>query len=431
VGKPSGSNPQIDFRGTNQQIRANRSDAKLQFSNDGSNWKSFGSGTGSGGGTNLLADFNFDFEDGTSLWTASGGSFTVESSSPLNGLQSGKFNASASSQTLSSAEYLIPAGFEGRKCQLHIPFYKYASGTAGDYNVKVLDGEDTVLLTAINFEVTGSTATSAIISAFDCPALNGANDSDKLKVVITSTANAGDLIVDDIFLGSGRSFFGQTQTNFSAAVSSADAVSQENVDWINGNCTNATTGKATCTFTSNIFTATPNCQVTGSSATDGRIATIESVSSSQIIVTTTDDAGALADIGFQLHCQKTNNPNTVEGNTYETLAQSWSGYHDAACSWGRTNAALGAPTDDATCSLVQKNNSNFGTVSTSGNVSPAIVFTPARVGRYYVCANVSLNTGTANADVVARLSDGTTTIYEGSSQLGSGDDSFMMAMSGI
>jgi hypothetical protein len=52
---------------------------------------------------------------------------------------------------------------------------------------------------------------------------------------------------------------------FSARVSDADATSNEGGgDWINGNCTNATTGKATCNFNSGLFSVAPNCQVTTS-----------------------------------------------------------------------------------------------------------------------------------------------------------------------
>jgi hypothetical protein len=93
-------------------------------------------------------------------------------------------------------------------------------------------------------------------------------------------------------------------------------------------------------------------------------------------------------------------------------ANSWSGYHANTCTWARTNTALGAPTDDATCSLVESTNQNFGTVSTSGSVSPAITFTPSRAGRYYVCANTGLSTTATNAILTGRLTDGTTVIAE-------------------
>jgi hypothetical protein len=93
----------------------------------------------------------------------------------------------------------------------------------------------------------------------------------------------------------------------------------------------------------------------------------------------------------------------------DQIAQSYSGYHDDTCSWARTNTATGAPTDDGSCALVQRTNSNFGTVSTSGSVSPAITFTPKRAGKYYVKASFSV-TASASSFLSARLTDGTNTI---------------------
>ena len=55
------------------------SDGKIKFSNDGTNYRDIGSGSGAGSGVNLLADFNSDFEAGTTSWTASGGTFSIGS----------------------------------------------------------------------------------------------------------------------------------------------------------------------------------------------------------------------------------------------------------------------------------------------------------------------------------------------------------------
>lgn len=54
-------------------------------------------------------------------------------------------------------------------------------------------------------------------------------------------------------------------TVFSAEVSSTGVVSNENVDWINGNCTNAS--PAVCTYNTSIFTVAPNCTMTPNSNT--------------------------------------------------------------------------------------------------------------------------------------------------------------------
>jgi hypothetical protein len=97
----------------------------------------------------------------------------------------------------------------------------------------------------------------------------------------------------------------------------------------------------------------------------------------------------------------------------EAVSSSWTGYHDSTCSWGRTNAAYGDPTADATCALVERTNTNFGTVTTYTvtNPEPGIVFTPKRLGKYYVCALAKLVPSTGQTPS-ARLWDGTTVIAE-------------------
>ena len=62
----------------------------------------------------------------------------------------------------------------------------------------------------------------------------------------------------------------QCTDTFSAKVSSAGVVSDENLDFISGNCTIATNA-ATCTFRSGVFTVTPNCVVATQTGGGGAI----------------------------------------------------------------------------------------------------------------------------------------------------------------
>jgi len=107
-----------------------------------------------------------------------------------------------------------------------------------------------------------------------------------------------------------------------------------------------------------------------------------------------------------------NGTNTQSAYRPDAMANSWSGYHDNTCSWARTNTAYGDPTADATCALSELTNTNFGTVSTYTvtNAMPGIVFTPKKVGKYYICA-VTQAAGAANSAVIGlRLTDGTNVI---------------------
>jgi len=91
---------------------------------------------------------------------------------------------------------------------------------------------------------------------------------------------------------------------FSAKVSAAGVVSDENVNWINGNCTNSS-GLGTCTFNTSIFSVTPNCSVTYDGAGNtfaGRTASVRSASSTQILYIT--EAGSVVAAPVNIICQK-------------------------------------------------------------------------------------------------------------------------------
>lgn len=170
----------------------NKSSGKWTFSNDGSAYKNLGSGSG-GSGTNLLSDDNFDFEAGTSSWTASGGAFSATSTAGelLNGSFSGKFNASASGQNLDSALKTNPKFLKDLGSCTGVVTYLYA-GTSGDYQVQILDQSSNVLA---SYDLPQSTSSSKFPFGADC------SQATSVRVRFASTANAGDLIVDDVQMG--------------------------------------------------------------------------------------------------------------------------------------------------------------------------------------------------------------------------------------
>jgi hypothetical protein len=88
-------------------------------------------------------------------------------------------------------------------------------------------------------------------------------------------------------------------------VSATDVVSDENTDWITGDCTNATAGVATCTFKTGIFTVTPNCSATMAANVSGvsQSASVFSASSTSVSVLTLS-GGAASNQPFTLNCDK-------------------------------------------------------------------------------------------------------------------------------
>jgi hypothetical protein len=93
--------------------------------------------------------------------------------------------------------------------------------------------------------------------------------------------------------------------SFSAKVSSSGVVSGESIDWLNGNCSVATTSAYTCTFNTSLFTVTPNCQLTPDiNSASGFLGQIEASSSSTITARLKTDSGGNIASAFILSCQK-------------------------------------------------------------------------------------------------------------------------------
>lgn len=88
---------------------------------------------------------------------------------------------------------------------------------------------------------------------------------------------------------------------FSAQISTAGVVSNENVDFISGNCTHPSLGANNCTFKTGVFTVAPNCVATASDRNNitGTISTATTVAAN----TANRTSGAIDDI-ITLVCQK-------------------------------------------------------------------------------------------------------------------------------
>lgn len=210
LGSKSNTNKDLIFDinngAANPKFRANKSLNKLQFSNDGTNFKDIGSGSGGGSGINLLVD-NPAFESGSNFWTNSGGTFVLETSAPLNGLASGKFTASGSGQYVESQAYAVPIILQGGSCLARVWY------TGGDSNLKlqVRDGTGTLLVSdaGVNVEVTLQSNTKAGFAevGFKCPS------SGSIKLRIQSTAAAAAITFDDNHLGQEDRFFKSSQSN--------------------------------------------------------------------------------------------------------------------------------------------------------------------------------------------------------------------------
>lgn len=208
----------------NPRFRWSETKGKLQFSPDGSTFKAVGSGGGGSGGFNLLQEGNPSFEDGTDQWTNGGGgtfSATSAASEVLFGEQSGKWDAAAGTDVLSSATTNQIKGLEDRMCLARMK-YRWPSGVLGDINWQVeVNGA-----LKINLPLEPSDITREAVSLFPC-----GSQGDSVQTKLLANADAAEIFIDDFHLG--ENFLGSGQPiNILAAARWAGGASK--VDTITG-----------------------------------------------------------------------------------------------------------------------------------------------------------------------------------------------------
>jgi hypothetical protein len=93
---------------------------------------------------------------------------------------------------------------------------------------------------------------------------------------------------------------------FTAFVASDDTVTRENLDWLNGNCTDATVGEQTCTFQAGLFTETPNCFSTVQVGGSYQYSNVSAISTTSVTFETRrTDTSATINSANHITCQKT------------------------------------------------------------------------------------------------------------------------------
>lgn len=155
---------------------------------------------------------------------------------------------------------------------------------------------------------------------------------------IKSTDTTGTVLVDQAYVGIGSPVVDFTPDNvYSAKFTNTGVTSDENTDWVNGNAS-VSSNDYTITFTSGIFTVTPNCFVTSTdTAGDDSFGVVSVASSTSITVSIYDIAGGLATRPFNVICQK-------QGADYKTSKA----YVASAGNQGLEAGTI-IPTSAATC----------------------------------------------------------------------------------
>ena len=128
-------------------------------------------------------------EQGKTGWVASNGStFSIDTSTPLSGFGTFAFDATATSETLSSAQYTVPGNLKGVDCAAVVAY----KGGDANLTLSVIDGSTATLVSSVL--ATSSNATTKAVY-FTCPT------SGTFGVRLTASANAAVIYFDDVFLG--------------------------------------------------------------------------------------------------------------------------------------------------------------------------------------------------------------------------------------
>jgi hypothetical protein len=128
----------------------------------------------------------------------------------------------------------------------------------------------------------------------------------------SGAANSNDLTIEVFFYPSGTDSIVNSkcvndiscENNFSSSVAAGGVVSQENLDWISGNCTSPITGQIVCSYNSGVFVSgLPNCSITPIGSNTYPI--VESNTTSGIIYSTFNNSNVRTASAVYFSCQKT------------------------------------------------------------------------------------------------------------------------------
>ena len=401
---------------------------------------------------------NSGFEGGSRNWTASGGTYTTTTSSPLRGSRSATWDSNGASQTLTSDAFTIPEGLKGQNGVVSC-MIQTASGTA-THTLTVYDGSSNIVTpvtitssatgaprTTVNFvfPTSGTIAARLTSVASDEPSIK----TDECVIASAnewnlSQVNQAQLIGTAKITGCSSNWNGTsatyanfaTQTSCSYAVTGSVEAPTTNVPGVR--LRNQPPGKYLFMYSGQVkVDAASDCEYRFSDGTNNSIeenymeGAAGTAGFTSYIDGSIDITSAISDSTFQVQQKKVSSgtcrlygttaypgvikvyrfPSTSEiAVRPELLANSWSGKHGADCSLASgTGSSITDWGGDATCTFTELTNNNFGTVTSftnGGNNSAGIVFTPKKVQRYKVCSDFVLSQGGATANQVYQLADG-------------------------
>ncbi len=248
---------------------------------------------------NILSNPSFEHSSFATSWTNNGTEVgVVETTTIIDGKKAISFNPSSETINLTQTSPLYAANF--------------ADGVQGLAMCRIRSAVALTMCSIQNSVVSTTdcvtTNTDSKWSVYKVPFILGGTNN---GVSIAGTALTGSVKVDDCFVAAvdlkqdtKTCTTAPCSTELSAKISNTGVVSEENVDWISGNCAISATSTATCTHTTGLGVTTTLTCTYGIDGGDGFIRYAPASSSTQTVFRARSLAGADVAAPFHVICQK-------------------------------------------------------------------------------------------------------------------------------
>lgn len=280
----------------------------LEFSNDGTLYKSLGASPtiSPEGGLNIFID-GF-FENGISSWVTSGGSFSLQeyTNGFISNKRYGSFSSTASGEYVESPCLAVPSFFSSDDIVSHLRYVTTSSG----FEVRTYNCESGDILISTTALSSSSTWKKSDVSTFSKP------NNVKIRIISTN-ALAGSIDIDDAYIGinntSGSAIQLKVDTFIPVNIHTQSCRIENSsgtpvVDNSSGLCnwilsTSPTgTGEISINIEPGVFTSDPVCQCTSSLQSDDCRLLVKETSS-LVRVQTTNPGGSALSSSFNISCE--------------------------------------------------------------------------------------------------------------------------------
>lgn len=303
------------------------------------------------GNNNILVNPSFEHSTFSTGWTNTNGVFAEDTIVELHGKKAAKVTLTAQALSLHQDSTLYQSQFaDGVQGLASVRVKTLVSG------IKVCSKQAGIITSNLCVDVQANNKWGL----YKVPFILGGT-SNGISINSNSTNVTGDVYIEDAFVGAASLTQNMNacqsvncETTFSASVSATGVISNENMNWINGNAVITDLSLFTISFNSSIFTVAPNCVVTEESASTAvdilaRLS-IPVTSTTLVVRTNASDAGtsfSKQPYPFTIVCQK-------QGADFTAAKQ---------LSNGNTYSSTNADTDWASCGHTTSSFTGFGTVT--------------------------------------------------------------------